>query len=734
MKTLVLFLFAALLSFTAKAQTYTTVSSGNWNSSSTWGGTAPGSTLNAGVVVNVKHAVTYNLGNDLNISGTLNISGDTLRTGGGFNKNIKVNTGGTLKVINGGLLQSMQSSNSTLESERGTVIFTNAKVTISKDFENIRGGYRSIKNSTLIIGGNYDLGGEVLYPAVDSIQFSVIETNTLSNGEFRVKDFTTLRVANAYIKIQNGSKFKNESLATIITIPGANGNFGFDYLRITDELKNDGTWNARIDAACVSGSIVGLKMSEIDFTRNQDCSATPLIGAAPELTFTNPVLVSGTANQQGAIYRFANVSTGVDAQIRLKKFSRNDIVMQNIDLPSLGWGKSFQPQFGLAGNVQSNQSWYIDFEIKFYEAGTNTIKVMPKVDMTALDVDGDGVSIRENVSFQNPSNVTYSTVNSLTEQAPNLLGQLYTCPVDASNSLLISCPDCGGDGKTGTWGLTDCSHCNATGILHAGCNHAFEGVNAKVVNGPVTNFVNIDTAATQVMAVYQYTDRSVINFRYGAKSGSSGSNAGIRLNSLWFRQFSLAPVINITLPVKLSSFTATLNNSSNRVDLKWVTASEINVSHFVIEKSLDGTNFSDAGLIFAYGNATDKTNYIFPDNLAGTTASIVYYRLRSVDIDGKMQYSETRIIRLTQQNGSAISILTYPNPVKNELRMTIPADWQNKAVVYELFNMSGQAVKRNQTSSSSQTETMNIADVAPGLYIVRVSCEGVTAQQKIVKQ
>lgn len=34
----------------------------------------------------------------------------------------------------------------------------------------------------------------------------------------------------------------------------------------------------------------------------------------PELVFRNPVLKSGTANQQGAIYRFSDITTGVDAK------------------------------------------------------------------------------------------------------------------------------------------------------------------------------------------------------------------------------------------------------------------------------------------------------------------------------------------------------------------------------------------------------------------------------------
>ena len=94
--------------------------------------------------------------------------------------------------------------------------------------------------------------------------------------------------------------------------------------------------------------------------------------------------------------------------------------------------------------------------------------------------------------------------------------------------------------------------------LHSACGHPYEGGTGSTVNGPVNNFVNIDTAATQVMATYQFLNMNKIRFRYGAKSGAASSNgSGIRLNSTWFRKFSLKAVT--TLPVKLDSFTATFD-------------------------------------------------------------------------------------------------------------------------------------------------------------------------------
>ncbi|HKZ64801.1 MAG TPA: Ig-like domain-containing protein, partial [Chitinophagaceae bacterium] len=188
----------------------------------------------------------------------------------------------------------------------------------------------------------------------------------------------------------------------------------------------------------------------------------------------------------------------------------------------------------------------------------------------------------------------------------------------------------------------------------------------------------------------------------------------------------------IILPVKLVSFSAMLN--ADKVDLKWITSSEKNVSHFSIEKSTDGVNYSEAGLIFANGNTSETMNYSFTDaNINISQAGVIYYRLRSVDIDGKSELSQVKTIRIGKKNEQFVSILTYPNPVSAELRITIPANWQGKKVNYELFNNNGQVLIKNMAVAGSQTETLNVNSLAPGFYIVKVTCNGEIAQQKIIK-
>jgi hypothetical protein len=718
-----------IMALAGMAQTYTTQADGDWSSPSTWaGGIVPATTIAAGKVVVIKNKVTFDQNNDLVVSGKLSITNDTLVFGSSYDKNIQVNAGGSFSVSNGVIIQDISTHKSNFTVNGGRVSFNKSIIYISRGFLGTNGGSRSFVDTKIYVGNKYELGGTSTTSFIDTVKNSIIQISMSESGDFTINNYGILKVANAIIKVENGNNFRNTGGGAISVLKGANSNYGFDLLKVTKDLQNDGSWNARIDAACISGSIKGSKMADIDFTRSQDCAATPLIGDAPELIFKNPVLKSGTANKQGAVYRFANVISGVDAEITLKKFSRSDIQMNFVDRPDLGWDKAFQPNFGLPGRVDPYQNWYVDFQVKFYKAGTNTSIIVPKVDMTALDVDGDGVSVSEYAVFQNPSNVIYSTVNYLTDQPAGSLGQNFKCPVCNLISLLIACPLCGGDGKTGMWNLTDCAACNATGLIYSTCSHPFEETNGDVLEGPVQNFNDIDTAATQVMATYQYTEVNTIDFRYGAKSGALASNGGgIRLNSLWFRQFSLSPPS--ILPVKLNNFSAFLNNKD--VNLAW-TANEENVSHYVVQRSTDGRNYSDIAIVFA-NNASTASTYKYKDVNVSSSTDVLYYRLLMID-NGKETgtYSPTRVIRLGNE-AEALKLVTYPNPAKEQLRITLPSAWQGKPVMLQLYNSNGIMVQSMQLGNASQTETVQVGKLIKGFYLVKAVSNGEVIEQRIIK-
>jgi len=244
----------------------------------------------------------------------------------------------------------------------------------------------------------------------------------------------------------------------------------------------------------------------------------------------------------------------------------------------------------------------------------------------------------------------------------------------------------------------------------------------------VQNFVNIDTAGTQVMATYEYKDKSSIAFYIGAKSGAIVSNAGERLNSLWFKQFSLAPPQ--ILPIKLNDFTASYDKKN--VLLKWSTSMEANFSHYVVERSTDGKHYLEIALVFANGNTNQASNYQFKDLNVTSANNIVYYRIRFVETSKEAYYSKVHIIHLSKGN-EILELNTYPNPVVDGLKVTFPNSWQNKQVVLEIFNANGVKLRKEEFKNAGQTEMIQFSQFSKGFYIIKATCEEGTIQQRVIK-
>lgn len=186
----------------------------------------------------------------------------------------------------------------------------------------------------------------------------------------------------------------------------------------------------------------------------------------------------------------------------------------------------------------------------------------------------------------------------------------------------------------------------------------------------------------------------------------------------------------ITLPVKLVDFTANYTNANAL--LNWSTSQEHNFSHFMIERSTDGENFNQVALVFGAGESDSKIKYSYNDKDLKSRGGIIYYRLKQVDVDGKFNYSSVSIIRLGDEKTS-ITLTTFPNPVANDLRITLPSSWQEKHLHIDLYNVNGQLVTGLDIANSSQTESIFVASLQRGVYFVQVRNGDETAKQRIVK-
>jgi hypothetical protein len=407
-------------------------------------------------------------------------------------------------------------------------------------------------------------------------------------------------------------------------------------------------------------------------------------GGPKRLDFQGAVLIAGVAGQDGAIYKFDKVDNDIDAHVKIVGRSNALVTLVDIDVPGFGYDKAFQPKVMYNGGTTpaGYSDWWMEFEIKFVKKGTTTPANLEDYDVTGLDIDGNGQYIKENVHFYNLKSYSLEA-NSLLQLTNifELLGLL--------NSLV-----------------------------------------GKRFDGPTVNFLNIDTSGTAVMSTANYENVNKMRIRTGGVA-TDASGASDRMYSLYFKSFRFNQEQEFTLPLVLKNFNASLNNK--KVNLNWVTGHEKDLSHFVVERSTNGKDYEEAGIVFAMGNSTAVQEYNFSDPANTSSKGVIYYRLRMMDSQKHFQFSPVRLVRIGDAP-TEVTVQAYPNPVVNELRVTVPASWQNKQVSYEVYNMNGNMIKRISTNNASQTETLNVKELGTGTYVVKAYTQNESASQRIVKR
>ncbi len=408
---------------------------------------------------------------------------------------------------------------------------------------------------------------------------------------------------------------------------------------------------------------------------------------AQELVFKNPAIEAGAPGTNGAVYRFSGVKAGtnpVDALVTISARSSDKVTLTDIDMVTTGHNKAFQPQVNFNGGAtpDGTSDWWMEFSFVFVAGGTNTRISVDSFTLTALDIDGNGDKLNEWVSFYGQKSFSLESNSVLNVSVLN----------EVLNGLPVSV--------------------------------------GRKFDGPVTNYANIDTNATSVMVTNNYKSAGTFKMRIGGHSTGANSGAN-RMYSFWFKSFSYNSSVQFQLPLVLFSFDATLNNKS--VNLNWVTGMEKELSHFIVERSTNGTDYDQIAMVVAEGNTSVKKQYTFSDPKATGVKGVIYYRLKMVDMAGRFQNSQVRLIRMGAEETTGTGISTYPNPVSSELRITLPMKWQNQPVSFTLYNANGQVVKQVSAIQASQTETVNVNELHAGLYIVKAVSGNESAVQRIVK-
>jgi hypothetical protein len=178
------------------------------------------------------------------------------------------------------------------------------------------------------------------------------------------------------------------------------------------------------------------------------------------------------------------------------------------------------------------------------------------------------------------------------------------------------------------------------------------------------------------------------------------------------------------LPVEMVSFTGVKNRAV--VDLLWQTASEINSSHFEIQRSVDGVNFETIGVENAAGFSNSLLAYNFTDT--NPFKGMNYYRLKEVDTDGMVQYSDVVVVDFFTGN-SLLRVSLYPNPMEDNAILSFDMPNEGRASV-EVFDAVGRVVYLNERTFIKGVNSLSLNDLAlaSGNYFVRVLAQNALSE------
>jgi hypothetical protein len=152
---------------------------------------------------------------------------------------------------------------------------------------------------------------------------------------------------------------------------------------------------------------------------------------------------------------------------------------------------------------------------------------------------------------------------------------------------------------------------------------------------------------------------------------------------------SQAYFITETVPVDFTGIQ--VKNGNCAVAVSFSVENEVNLRRYVIEYAADGVNFSPAGQLLPTGSR----NYFFKFDLPSViTGGVIYVRVKSVDLDGRFQYTSIKVLRDLCNTASAVSL--YPNPVADNqgfITITKNLGLFNGSYTVTLFDVTGKKLE-----------------------------------------
>ena len=166
--------------------------------------------------------------------------------------------------------------------------------------------------------------------------------------------------------------------------------------------------------------------------------------------------------------------------------------------------------------------------------------------------------------------------------------------------------------------------------------------------------------------------------------------------------------ILIELPVDVFDFNVIKQGTAAQLD--WKTATTDQINYFEIERSQHGLTWQSIGLLTHQDKEFASSDHAFIDQ--NPLSGMNYYRIKHVDFNGQVQYSDIQWINMN--NKQIANIVLYPNP--NNGYVYIQKSNNSELIeLNALYGQAGQLLRTFNTGIESNT-LIDVSDLAPGIY------------------
>lgn len=208
----------------------------------------------------------------------------------------------------------------------------------------------------------------------------------------------------------------------------------------------------------------------------------------------------------------------------------------------------------------------------------------------------------------------------------------------------------------------------------------------------------------------------------GVTYGAGGGTIGVLVQNATLTSFPANTDLCVLLPALMTDFA--LQNVNDGVRLLWTVATEVNVKEYVVERSFDGTTFAQIGAV-PYRPGTGVKQYSFTDN----NTQSAYYRIKTVDIDARYEYSKVLLYRPFTNHSASFSV--YPNPGREQFQLIVPGAG-NKTIHIQLVDVMGRVVLSKTDRTAGGQYRLLLPVRLKGIYLLQVTSGETVFQQKVI--